>query len=84
MNIKDSIHKILYNSRINSSLMFEVKDARGTKQFVPIEGITSCIMNLSESNQERLLNRCQKLQGKPDELMLFLEKLARSVVSRKL
>ncbi len=84
MSAREELNRIVFQSRINSSLLFLVKDYKGRLQYIPLEGIADCVDNLHENHKRRFINHCQKLIGDQDALLGFLKKLASRVASRKL
>jgi hypothetical protein len=84
MSAREELSKIVYQSKLNSSLLFLVKDRKGDLQYIPLDGIGYCVENLKETHQKRFLDHCRKLIGDQDALLKFLKRLARTVASRKL
>ncbi len=84
MSAREELNKIVYQSKINSSLLFLVKDYRGELQYIPLEGIATCMETLHESHKRRFIRHCRKLMDDQEALLRFLKKLASTVASRKL
>ena len=84
MSAREELNRIVFQSKLNSSLLFMVRDSRGKIQYVPLDGIGYCVENLNPPKQRKFLDHCKKLVKDQDALLNFLKKLAQVVASRKL
>jgi len=65
-------------------MLFQVTSPKKEEFFIPLDGITESMLSLSKKNQLKFVNHCQKLQEKPDELVLFFKRIAESLAKKKL